>query len=460
MNPVVAPAPGATLATPPDPELDEPAAARASERSADDEPRVAASIIALLAFTIPLASAYSAWSPPGSSQDWTRSVVLAPFDIVLLVAVGWVALRPRLIVDLFASLAVRVATAFYAAVFVMALVAGFGWPGLALGLRLGAGLAVIAVVSTGARTYEARRFMIGAIALVGVLQAVLAMAQARHGIAFGISYVDFSGRLYPFGHSRAGRGGLTHPYHLAVLLVVCQGAALLGLRHTRGSRWPWLIALATMGSGLAVTYTRGGLLGQLMLLVCLVLGRGRSQRRLMLPAALAVVVGLAVGGVAFGDGWVARSKVDTAAGANLSTNRTLRLREAEALLRAHPVTGVGPGNYVDALHDQKRLEYLPAHDLVAQDAAEMGIAGGIAVLALLALLGLRVLRGGAWTGAIVLPMMPFLLLDAYPYVFATGLALAAIWLGLARVSLRPVEPDPALEPGVKPAREPAMEPAS
>jgi hypothetical protein len=69
----------------------------------------------------------------------------------------------------------------------------------------------------------------------------------------------------------------------------------------------------------------------------------------------------------------------------------------------------------------------------------MGIAGGIAVTALLALLGLRVLRGGAWTGAVALPMIPFLLLDAYPYVFATGLALAAIWLGLVRVSLVPVD---------------------
>ncbi|MCB0961663.1 MAG: hypothetical protein KDB04_19320, partial [Acidimicrobiales bacterium] len=61
--------------------------------------------------------------------------------------------------------------------------------------------------------------------------------------------------------------------------------------------------------------------------------------------------------------------------------------------------------------------------------------------ALLGLLGLRVLRGGAWTGAVVVPLVPFLLLDAYPYVFATGLAASAIWLGLARASLDPAEPD-------------------
>ena len=60
--------------------------------------------------------------------------------------------------------------------------------------------------------------------------------------------------------------------------------------------------------------------------------------------------------------------------------------------------------------------------------------------ALLALLLLRIWRGGAWTAAVVVPMVPFLLLDAYPYVFATGLAASALWLGLARASLTPAPP--------------------
>jgi hypothetical protein len=90
------------------------------------------------------------------------------------------------------------------------------------------------------------------------------------------------------------------------------------------------------------------------------------------------------------------------------------------------------------LAESEREEYLPAHNLVAHEAAELGIVGGLAAGALLGLLGLRVLRGGSWTAAIVAPMVPFLLLDAYPYVFATGLAISALWLGLARASLEPV----------------------
>jgi O-antigen ligase len=446
MNPVVAPAPGATLTTPTDPVLEEPGAARAVERPTDDDARVAASIIALLMVTIPLADARVLWHVPGASMDWNRSVIVAPFDLVLLVAVGWTLLRPRLLADLFRSSAVQVVAGLYAATFAVALVAGPSWLGVNLGLRLGAGLCVIALVAKGAGSAKGRQFMLGTIVVVGVLQAVLGMAQSANGTAFGIDFVDYAGRLYPFGSSRAGRGGLGHPYHLAVLLAVAQGAALLGLRHTRAARWPWVAALAVLGAGIAVTYTRAGAIGQVLLVICLLCGR--RDRRLMLPAAAAIVLGLAVGGVAFGDGWLARSEVTLNADGtqNVSSSRTERLREAQELIEAHPATGVGPGNYVDALHATKRVEYLPAHNLVAQEAAELGILGGVAALGLLALLGLRVLRGGAWTGAVVLPIVPFLVLDAYPYVFATGIALAAIWLGLARTSLDPADAPEDLDP--------------
>jgi O-antigen ligase len=451
MNPVVAPATDAAPTTPTDAELDEPAAARAPGAPADDESRVAASIVALLFAAIPLATAYVAWSPAGVRADWLRSVVVAPFDIVLLVAVGWVLLRPRLLADLFRARAVQVAAGLYAAAFAVSLAAGASWLGVNLGLRLFAGLCVIAVVSRGAASAEGRQFMLGTIVVVGVLQAVLAMAQAANGTAFGIDYIDYAGRLYPFGTSRAGRGGLGHPYHLAVLLAVAQGAALLGLRHARSARWPWLAALVVLGAGIGVTYTRAGAIGQVLLVVCLLLGR--HQRRLMLPAAAAIVVGLAVGGASFGDGWLAKSEVTINADGtqNVSSSRGERLREAQELFESRPITGVGPGAYVDALHGQEREEYLPAHNVVAHEAAELGAIGALATLALLGLLGLRILRGGAWTGAVVLPVVPFLVLDAYPYVFATGIALAAVWLGLARVSLGAPGPEPEAAPVPEPA---------
>ncbi|MEZ5138622.1 MAG: O-antigen ligase family protein, partial [Acidimicrobiales bacterium] len=218
-----------------------------------------------------------------------------------------------------------------------------------------------------------------------------------------------------------------------------------GLRQAHAERrspLPWLGALAVLSAGIGVTYTRAGAIGQVALVVCLLLGR--ADRRALAPAALAVVLGLGIGGAAFGDGWIARGTTTVGADENTSADSTRgeRWREARELVEANPLLGVGPGRYVEALAETERIEYLPAHDLVAQEAAELGILGGVAAFALLGLLGLRVLRGGAWTGAVVLPLVPFLLLDAYPYVFATGLAASAIWLGLARASLDPAEPEP------------------
>lgn len=445
MDPVVAPDPGASLATLPRPDAaaarPAPAPAPSEEPAgstlpdpADEEARVAAMLVALLAALIPLATAYGVWSTATGADDWTRRITVAPFDLALVLITGWTLLRPRLLLDLFRSTAIRLVAAALAAVGAISFATHASPLGVALALRLLAGLCVIAALSRAFEHPASRRLVLGAIAGVGVAQAVLAMVQSARGASFGIEYLDFAGPLYPFGTSSAGRGGLTHPYHLAVVLVVAQGAALLGLRHAAPalrSRLGWLVALSVLGAGIAVTYTRAGALGQLALVVALALGR--ADRRVLLAAALAVLVGLGVGGLAFGDGWMARGEASTGDGAGSS--RSQRLEEARALLEDSPATGVGPGRYVDALAQTGRDELLPAHNLVAHEAAELGIVGGVLVVALLGLLGLRVLRGGAWTAAVVLPLLPFLLLDAYPYVFATGLATAAIWLGLARASL-------------------------
>jgi O-antigen ligase len=201
------------------------------------------------------------------------------------------------------------------------------------------------------------------------------------------------------------------------------------------ARGPWLAALVVLGAGIGVTYTRAGAIGQIVMVGCLLLGR--ADRRILRAAVVAVVLGLGIGGLGFGDGWVARGETSLADGTTASSSRDVRLAEARELVTEHPITGVGPGRYVEALAEQERDEYLPAHNLLAHQAAELGVLGGLAVIALLALLALRTWRGGAWTAALVTPVVPFLFLDAYPYVFATGLAASAIWLGLVRSSLAP-----------------------
>jgi hypothetical protein len=73
---------------------------------------------------------------------------------------------------------------------------------------------------------------------------------------------------------------------------------------------------------------------------------------------------------------------------------------------------------------------LPAHDLSLQVAAEEGIAAGVLVTIALGLLTVRCFARGLDALLVLLPPVPFLLLDAYPYVFPLGIAGSGVWLGL------------------------------
>jgi hypothetical protein len=397
-------------------------------------------VIALLA-TVPLATITVLWHSRGGADDLNRSVVFAPFDLVLVLATVWAVAHLRAVRDLFHSPAVRFVSLAYVVLFATSLAAHPSWLGLALAARLGAGVAILAAVVTALGSATTRTITLAAITVVGVAQAALAMGQSLHHVAFGIEYVDFAGKLYPFGSSYAGRGGLTHPYHLAVLLGVAEAAALLGYRgacratgRAHRSRWLWIGAIAVMTVGMGVTYSRSAVIGQVILVVAAL--ASRRDRRALLPVVAAVLVGLAIGMSAFGNGWVAKS-AQTTNSSQVDSNRRVRIEESIQLMRSNPAVGVGPGRYVAALDCSRHDECLPAHDLVAQEGAELGVLGYVVTAGLLALLGLRAWRGGSWTFAVVGPMLPFLVLDAYPYVFATGLALSAVWLGLVHASLRP-----------------------
>ncbi|MCU1354099.1 MAG: hypothetical protein JWM05_3308 [Acidimicrobiales bacterium] len=392
--------------------------------------RGTALVVALLV-AIPLAWTTSLWAAAGGAQDWNQSVTFAPLDLVLA-AIGLSTLRRARLGRPHGYL--PVAGTVFAGLFVVALAAHPSPLGVALGLRLGAALAVAHLVVRTGGAAATRRVVLASATGLGVVQAGLALVQAHLGHALGVAPLDYAGPLYPFGSSFAGRGGLPHPYHLAVLLVVTQGATLLALRGGR-RRWPWCVALGVQAMGVAVTYSRAALLGEIVV-VALALTARRENRRLLAPAALAIVVGLAVGALSFGDGWVSRSSQTTSA-QQADSGRRDRLREAARLVAREPIVGVGPGRYVVALRDVPHLDLLPAHDLVAQEAAEVGIAAGVVAAALLAGFVARVVRRGTWPLLVAVPILPFLVLDAYPYVFTTGLALTGIWLGLVRLAAHP-----------------------
>ena len=100
-----------------------------------------------------------------------------------------------------------------------------------------------------------------------------------------------------------------------------------------------------------------------------------------------------------------------------------------------------------------REELLPAHNVLAHETAELGLLGAAGTALLLAALARRTATGGTWTLMVAAPMAPFLLLDAFPYVFPAGLALSAVWLALVRQAGNALsDGGPTLRPGDDHAR--------
>ncbi len=414
------PAPSATLIAPAAP-------------ATGADPLGAAVLVAVLAFTVPIAITLTLWSTPGGADDWTRRVHLAPFDFALGAALFWGARHRAAVIDLFRSRSVRLVSGAFIAAFLISLACNFSWLGVALGARLAGGLCAIAATAVAMSNERSRTIALGGITIAGLGQAVLGMAQSLHGNTFGIALVDFQLPLFQFGTSSAAQGGLPHPYYLAGFLVMAQGAALLGLRHAT-NRWPWLASLAVLSIGIAITYSRAAVLGQIGLVLCAMFGRG--ERKVLLAGAAAVCVGLAIGAVAFGDGWITRS--ETSVGRDdqsADSDRVQRLREAGDLIESSPIVGIGPGQYVEELHAYDLPIYQAAHNLFAHEAAELGIPGGLVTAALFGLLLVRARRGGAWTAMLVVTVIPLAVLGTVPYVLPGAMAVSGLWLGLVRGSL-------------------------
>jgi O-antigen ligase len=142
-----------------------------------------------------------------------------------------------------------------------------------------------------------------------------------------------------------------------------------------------------------------------------------------------VAIGFVFGAIAFGDGWHAKGERSTSS-ANVDSDRRVRAQEALRLIDSQPLLGVGPGRYTIALESVRHDDLLPAHNIVLHEGAEGGVLAGILTGVLLIALAVYVFREGVETTAVFLLPALFLVLDAYPYVFPTGLGVSALWLGV------------------------------
>lgn len=297
---------------------------------------------------------------------------------------------------------------------------------------LGVAGAVLAV-DRGGR--PSRLFLGGLLAVVTTLEAVIAVAQMLSGGPVGLRSLGEQARpLLPIGGADAPFGTLVHPYVLAGLAVVTIAVLVAVALHDRGRARAVAVAVAAAGVIVGVTYSRMALLALLALLVPLVLAtRSRATRPAALVVGAALLLGAGLAGLAASDGWVGRAE-EAATGTNLSRGRSELAAQAVAVIRAHPLAGVGTGRYVTAVEEDPDLArrsvrvLQPVHGVPLLLVAEGGVLVAAALVLLVVALGRAALRGGVAAWALLLAYLPFLVLDHFPVTFPQGLVITAVWL--------------------------------
>lgn len=386
-------------------------------------------LLALALFSV--AERITLWSGPAGGADASEVVFVQPADLALLCLLGVVTVlvvrERRTLRQLFSSPLAAVST-LTMAWFTIAFLFHPSWRGLEWLVRVAATAALVWVV---ARAGNGRRtaYISGVLAL-STVQASLAIAQSITGGAVGLRLFEWGDRMYEVGDVTAARGSLPHPYYLAGLLLMgIVAAVVLHERMSRG-RWSQIAiptAIALNALVLPFTFSRAAQLA-LVPIIVLVLWRSRT-RGLLLP----LLGGLAAGTLLTLSGQSA--KLDQSLDSQrFDSGRLELLAEATELTRSNPVLGVGPGRYVLELRAKGHGPFMPPHNIVAHAGAEAGLAGGGLMVAMLATFALWAARSGTLVLLAAVPLLPFLLLDWYPYASPPGMLMSALWFGTVIVA--------------------------
>lgn len=302
------------------------------------------------------------------------------------------------------------------AVGAVAAVAALGVPWRALGWLLGAGW--LAQGATALFQY----WVPWPFGSLGPLKLPLARLQENFGPEEG-----------PIRH--AGLGLFFHRLRLAHGAVAMLGPALACASdvESRARRAAGLFVALTLLVCTYLSYARAalGAAAGVLALAVLVLLRGRSRALVLACVALAAV------GVALSPGW--RQRIARTQG-YLDPERKIALSTGFAIARAHPIVGVGFGNYkpaaipIQGSDETAVLLANDAHDFWLTVWAETGLVGVALMLAFHALLArafLRRVRGGDRLGAAgLLSQAGFHLLGLVhylPYHSGVHLTFCLVW---------------------------------
>ncbi|REE97707.1 O-antigen ligase [Thermomonospora umbrina] len=298
----------------------------------------------------------------------------------------------------------------------------------------------------------------GGVVAASVLEALVGIGQA----------ITRTGASYQGRNVRAvGTFGAADVMAMATVVSFGLVITLAFLVTLRGSRRVTVVTglvLVVQVVALAVSLSRGtwiaaGIAVGVLLLV-------RDRRTALLGGVVAVLAGVLVFGLGVGDRLVGarmRSIASSATSPDQSVSDRYGLwRSAGAMLRDHPLTGVGPRNFAsyrdtyaplnlssgsdtaDPVHGYVRRELRSPHNQYLLVASEQGLAGLLGFVGVLAVLigGLvrhRAARDPLWTVSIA--FVCWLLVDfCYSDLGGPASVLVAIMLGLAARAALPARP--------------------
>jgi hypothetical protein len=294
-----------------------------------------------------------------------------------------------------------------------------------------------------------RRWLGAVLAMVVAVEAVLAWAQQHLGPAKGRVLPWYLGEVRSpvvrIGTSWASAGTTLHPYVLAALVCTVFGVCVGGALRRWGEGRYLMAGGGAAGAALALTASRSGVLAAALVVVAGGVGAAWQPpaRRLVAKVIGAFALGALVFLLTAPTPWRARYDGLQQKDADQLSGRGELIHEAAQLIADHPLLGVGPGRYTEALRDDPTLahygtvEPVPVHLLPLLAVAEAGIPAAVALVAAAVLLGSLARRAGAAGAAVVAGLAPFLLLDHLGYTHGQGVLLTGVCVGFYELAAQP-----------------------
>lgn len=225
--------------------------------------------------------------------------------------------------------------------------------------------------------------------ILNTLSGPKRLRQFTWTIVIATSYIGFRAvfdyargfNLIENGRVQGAVGGMfQNPNDLALNMVaVLPLAALLALRAE--SRFGRVVAGAgaflMIGATIA-SHSRSGFLGLAAMVLILIWQMGRRRPGFIAAAVVAVVIVLPFTPASYWERVASITNDDLDASGSREARRTL-LRESWAAFTAHPLTGVGAGQFVNYNPPGRAETWMETHNVVLQVASELG-APGLAIL--------------------------------------------------------------------------------